>query len=181
MNHEKIIIHPSFSELNEWHEYSTNDIALVKLTDADAFSSKIPKPCLPQQNHDLPFNSVCYITGFGALNANDNGVIKFIRDGRVETKKDEICIKTLGLSYYDTKTMICVGRAKESTANSCRGDSGAPLICKNIYGSTAKGEEKFYLYGITSFGAFNCKTYTSSVYTRVSTYVDWIKSTMDSN
>ena len=78
----------------------------------------------------------------------------------------------MSLSFYDSDTMICAGRARGVKANSCQGDSGGPLVCEGSFGESK--QEQWYLFGITSFGALDCSSYTSSVYTKVSTYVDWI-------
>ena len=75
--------------------------------------------------------------------------------------------------------MMCAGRAKGSKANSCQGDSGGPLVCEGSFGESS--EERWYLFGITSFGAFDCSSYTSSVYTKVSTYIDWVNAIIQSH
>ena len=91
-------------------------------------------------------------------------------------KQDKICIKSLSLSLYDPETMICAGRARGVKANSCQGDSGGPLVCEGSFGDAK--QEQWFLFGITSFGALDCSSYSSSVYTKVSTYVDWINDIM---
>jgi secreted trypsin-like serine protease len=48
------------------------------------------------------------------------------------------------------------------------GDSGGPLLVVN------SGDNKNYLVGLTSFG-FGCGTSFPSIYTRVSSYIDWIE------
>jgi hypothetical protein len=48
------------------NEYSTNDIALVKLNDRFRLKGIIPV-CLPEENSVLPVNSICHITGYGAI------------------------------------------------------------------------------------------------------------------
>ena len=51
----------------------------------------------------------------------------------------------------------------------CDGDSGGPLACR----STTDG--KWVLIGILSFGPQDCSSRDAySVYTRVSSYVNWI-------
>lgn len=166
------MIHPEYSEFSGSHEYSTNDIALVKLTDSYKFDKSTARPCLPRQDAFIPPNTICYITGFGATNKDDNHLIKRIKEGRVAIKHEKICTKTLQLEYYDTKTMICAGRTKDSKANSCQGDSGGPLVCEGSFQDSPSPQ--WFIFGITSFGALDCSVYTSSVYTRVSTYTSWI-------
>lgn len=50
---------------------------------------------------------------------------------------------------------------------SFQGDSGGPLQIRGDSG-------KYYIVGIVSYGA-GCATKTPSVYTRVSSYLDWIE------
>ncbi|KAJ8302452.1 hypothetical protein KUTeg_018848, partial [Tegillarca granosa] len=61
---------------------------------------------------------------------------------------------------------ICVGSGQEGA---CQGDSGGPLVCK-------RGD--FYiLAGATSWGTRSCQELGyPNVYTRVTSYLDWIHS-----
>uniref|UniRef100_A0A3P8V6C8 Granzyme K-like n=1 Tax=Cynoglossus semilaevis TaxID=244447 RepID=A0A3P8V6C8_CYNSE len=75
-------------------------------------------------------------------------------------------------SYYDfnpiiNKDMICAGSNGKDKADSCRGDSGGPLLCDG------------QLVGVTSFGR-NCGIIKKpGVYTFLSAkYIFWIKKTM---
>ena len=94
------------------HEFSINDIALIKLSNKNAFPSHITKPCLPVKDAVIPVNSLCYITGFGATNKYDYEPIKRLKEGKVAIKHDRICIKSLKLSLYHPPTMMCAGRAR---------------------------------------------------------------------
>lgn len=176
IKYDKIIIHPKYIEYNGNHEFSTNDIALIKISSSNNFIKSLSKPCLPKQNSIIPPNSICYITGFGADGRYDNEPVKRIKEGKVAIKHEKICIKSLALNYFDTDSMICAGRARGSKANSCQGDSGGPLVCEGSFADSKK--DKWYLFGITSFGALDCTSFSSSVYTRVSSYVDWITETI---
>jgi secreted trypsin-like serine protease len=176
IEYERILIHPRYQEYSGTHEFSTNDIALVKVSATNKFHKSIVRPCLPRQNSIIPPNSICYITGFGASSRNDNEQVKRIKSGKVAIKYNRVCVRSLSLSFYDSKTMICAGRARGVKANSCQGDSGGPLVCEGSFGDSK--HEHWYLFGITSFGALDCSSYTSSVYTKVSTYVDWIEAQM---
>jgi secreted trypsin-like serine protease len=118
----KIFIHPKYEEFSGTQEFSTNDIALIQLNSRSCFRKNIGRPCLPRNNSIVPPNSICYITGFGATNNNDNEQIKRIREGRVAIKHDKICIKSLSLNYYDPQTMICAGKTRVNKANSCQGN-----------------------------------------------------------
>ncbi|CAF0834529.1 unnamed protein product [Brachionus calyciflorus] len=176
IKYDEIIKHPNYREYTGNHEFSTNDIALVKISNSYRFLKSLPRPCLPKQNSIIPANSICYITGFGASDRFDTQPVKRLKEGKVAIKYDKICIKSLSLPYYDNDTMICAGRAKGSKANSCQGDSGGPLVCEGSFGDSK--QERWYLFGITSFGALDCTSFSSSVYTKVSSYVDWINETI---
>ena len=177
--YEQIFIHPKYKEYSGPHEFSTNDIALIKLHPSHKFRLSNVRPCLPKKNASIPPNSICYITGFGATNKNDNDQIKRIKEGKVAIKHDKICIRSLSLTYYDYETMMCAGRARGLKANSCQGDSGGPLVCEGRFADSKRNQ--WFLFGITSFGALDCSSYTSSVYTKVSTYIDWINETIQQN
>ena len=179
IKYEKIFIHPNYIEYTGNNEYSTNDIALVKLTSKNKFKKSISRPCLPKKNAIIPQNSVCYITGFGASSKYDNEQIKRLREGKVTIKPDKACIKTLALTFYDPDTMMCAGKSKGTKANSCQGDSGGPLVCEGSFGNSK--QTRWYLFGITSFGALDCSSYTTSVYTKVSNYVEWVIETINNN
>ena len=80
-------------------------------------------------------------------------------------------------SYYDEMgalflpaTQFCAGNPGENK-DSCVGDSGGPLVGKGNDG-------RWYLLGIISWG-IGCGQ--NGVYTKVSVYSNWIKSTINSN
>ncbi|XP_035912313.1 uncharacterized protein LOC118512256 isoform X1 [Anopheles stephensi] len=60
--------------------------------------------------------------------------------------------------------------ASDERMDTCHGDSGGPLQMKLM----ANNRLIPFIVGITSFGRF-CGTATPAVYTRVSSYVDWIQ------
>jgi secreted trypsin-like serine protease len=63
---------------------------------------------------------------------------------------------------------MCAGGEKGK--DSCRGDSGGPLIIED------ETEGTFYLAGIVSYGSIGCGAYDApAIYTRVALYSDWIK------
>ncbi len=56
--------------------------------------------------------------------------------------------------------------------------SKGPLVCEGNYGNNSSFS-KWFVFGVTSFGAQDCAHYSNSVYTKVSTYVKWIRSVTD--
>lgn len=70
----------------------------------------------------------------------------------------------------DDALQLCAGG--EPLEDSCDGDSGGPLSRPEV---GEGGVPRQFLVGIVSFGARRCGTpKLPGVYTRISTYVDWI-------
>lgn len=171
---ESLVRHPSYHEITGLHEYSINDIALVKLSPKDYIKHKVIPPCLPMKNSILPTDTICHITGYGATDKRDREKLKRLKEGKVSIKEDHECIRTLNLYNYDPNSMLCAGNMKRSRANSCQGDSGGPLVCEGYF-NRSDPTPTWYLFGVTSFGALDCASYGNSVYTKVAKYVDWIE------
>lgn len=101
--------------------------------------------------------------------------------GNVSEIKLKLIINGVSLAkcneVYNTKQItisaaqICAGGDKG--LDSCRGDSGGPLMSIEI----VSGAPYWYLVGIVSFGPNPCgKEDWPGVYTKVGSYVDWIES-----
>ena len=73
------------------------------------------------------------------------------------------------------ETQLCAGG--EAGEDSCRGDSGGPLLIQRE--EEEEGRQgilrPWYLLGIVSFGSRDCGDGQAALYTRVSQYADWIQ------
>ena len=68
--------------------------------------------------------------------------------------------------------MVCAGDSNGGK-DSCQGDSGGPLICSDNGLSVLTGLVSFgYQCGLAKF---------PGVYTRMTSYLEWVKGTMESN
>ncbi|XP_012218725.1 chymotrypsin-2-like [Linepithema humile] len=155
---ESSYVHKQYDRNNSW----INDIALLKLKSPFVFSTLVSPVALPEQNQTVKTGGLAIVSGFGRL----------WHDGNRTTELNLASIKIADQAYcrfmYQNRsknifdTQIC---ANEPTVErgSCKGDSGGPL--------TVDGK----LVGLVSWSHRCSDTIYPSVYTRVPSYVDWIK------
>ena len=79
------------------------------------------------------------------------------------------CYTAYGLGF-DYKKQICAGW-EEGGIDSCQGDSGGPLVCS--------GKGIPVLNGIISTGFMCAVPRVPGLYTKISTYSDWIRKTVE--
>jgi len=73
-------------------------------------------------------------------------------------------------------SQICAGG--EDGKDSCKGDSGGPLYMSRVNNRgqiTLDGMQPYYLMGLVSFGSRECGTGKPGIYTRVESFLPWIK------
>ncbi|CAL8249164.1 unnamed protein product [Merluccius merluccius] len=162
---EKYWIHQDFDK-----ETLDNDIALLKLKSdigiCAVISPEVQPACLPEPGLVLPNWTVCEISGYGkdAEFAAENS--ERVKRGFVKLWPRESCPKVIAERIL-TDNMLCAG---EGLDDACKGDSGGPLVCSS--------EGRMTLMGVISWGDGCGKKDVPGVYTRVTHYLDWIKSHM---
>lgn len=189
----KIYAHPKFNS-----KTFKNDIALLELDRKVTFGDTIEPACLP---HDVPALSnmsanalvgqQAWVIGFGQTSYNgrtsDNlkqADLRIYDHDRCEHAFSHLL--TIGAEYVCASSFDPVVSAEEEKSlsskvaggskplakDSCKGDSGGPLLVQSGTGSP----KRWYVYGIVSFG-YKCATADyPGVYTRVNHYLDWIGS-----
>uniref|UniRef100_A0A8C3NN91 PLMN protein n=1 Tax=Geospiza parvula TaxID=87175 RepID=A0A8C3NN91_GEOPR len=86
--------------------------------------------------------------------------------------ENKICNRPEFLNGRVKKHELCAGNIHGGT-DTCQGDSGGPLVCLD--------QDKFVQHGVTSWGLGCAQPMKPGVYVRVSNYIPWIKSVMESN
>ncbi|MCG3134204.1 MAG: hypothetical protein HMLKMBBP_01496 [Planctomycetes bacterium] len=128
----------------------TDDISLLTL---DA-----PVSALPVTLGEAPQTGAATAIGWGVLNEGDAQTPDALQHVDVPITGNEVCAAAYNGGI--TAKMVC---ADGEGRGSCQGDSGGPLI--------AGGRQA----GITSFGVGCARAEWPGVYTRVSSYADWIE------
>jgi len=165
---ERIEIYPEYKNQNG--RSANFDIALVKTVRPLRFSKGIQPVCLPEAADGTDEGmSPCVSTGWGLMKDE-------------EKDKDRSALQQVTLPFIDETTCrakwngnekvnektICFGSETQGT---CSGDSGGPITCR-------KSDGKWVQVGLVAWGHRDCRGFPS-VFTRVSTYLKWIKETME--
>ncbi|XP_017048717.1 serine protease 1 [Drosophila ficusphila] len=155
-----IIIHSGWNSAN-----LRNDISLLKIP-AVSYSTKIQPVTLPSvaSSYSTYAGETAVASGWGRTSDSSSSVASNLQYVDLTVITNTVCANTYGSSIV-TASNICV-----STTNgrsTCNGDSGGPLVLKS----------NSVQIGLTSFGASaGCEKGYPAAFTRVTSYLDWIKS-----
>ncbi|KAA8594309.1 hypothetical protein FQN60_005143, partial [Etheostoma spectabile] len=146
--------------VNENYSSQTNDqdIALLRLR-SPVFEDNVQPACLPAFDQEILPGTKCWLSGFGITNAESNIVSRDLMEVAVDIIGTQVCNSPSVYRGSVTNNMICAGDL-----------NGGKDSCQ--------GESRWYLMGITSWGAGCGQRNKPGVYTKVSSVLPWIYSTM---
>ncbi|KAF7254196.1 Vitamin K-dependent protein C [Varanus komodoensis] len=163
---DTLLPHENYSAIT-----SDNDIALLHLAhpvSIDRFKLPI---CLPSKNlatqELMKEGTKTVVTGWGKRSEekyNFSSVLQYIEIPLVPRND---CINAMWNAISDN--MLCAGIQGDSR-DACDGDSGGPMVTK--FKST------WFLIGLVSWGEGCGKLDNYGIYTKVSSYLDWIEEKM---
>jgi secreted trypsin-like serine protease len=167
-NRSQIFVHPGYTTSNV-----QNDIALIKLNEVipcNKFVGIIDLPCNCESLYDLD-ELDAIVMGFGLTNINESTTSTTMKYTDLQIISNSMCKK----SYPNLFTNGIICTVSKSFSSPCKGDSGSSLVA-DISG-------RRILVGVVSFGKIDCSPDKDSFqyYTRVSFYVNWIKSIIKLN
>ncbi|PSN34643.1 Serine protease snake [Blattella germanica] len=160
---KKITLHPDYNIASAY-----NDIAIIELDATVKFSDNVQPACLFTKE-EVP-NFGLKVTGWGQTSNSRSSKSNTLKTATLASVPNGECSEFYRNAKKVDKgvlsNMLCAGDPKKDT---CQGDSGGPLQVltpdSNIYS----------VVGITSIGPAVCGGNIPGIYTRVSTYVDWIE------
>lgn len=164
----EIFVHPEYD-----NHTVDNDIALLKLEHPLELDDFVWPICLPSQEEQMATNKNGTILGWGKKHNTDLFGTHELQEARVPIADTEECKKVYD-SYHITENMFCAGH-RLGRVDSCAGDSGGPLMLRKKDG---KQRNRWYLYGITSFGEGCGKKGKYGIYAKVPRMVSWIRHTI---
>jgi len=167
---EERIAHEQYDALdtNQYH-----DIALLRLRrDVPKYTDFIRPICLPKTVSELKKDYTGHnlsVAGWGKTESKSESKIKLKL--KIPVKSNNDCTNVYKSARVQLgQGQMCAGG--ERGKDSCRGDSGGPLMAQN---TNSNGDVFWAVVGIVSFGPSPCGMQGwPGVYTRVSEYSDWI-------
>ncbi|XP_017133337.1 serine protease snake [Drosophila elegans] len=170
---EKIYLHPLYNSTLNYH-----DIGLIKLNRPVEYTWFV-KPVRLWPKNDIPYGKL-YTMGYGSTGfaKPQTNILTELDLSMVPTEQ---CNTSLpadeGSPQGILSSQICA-HDYEKNRDTCQGDSGGPLqlnLERRRRRHRSRRHYRYYLVGITSYGAY-CQSEFPGVYTRVSSYIDWIAS-----
>ncbi|EDW95637.1 melanization protease 1 [Drosophila yakuba] len=149
-----------------------NDIALLRLRDEVQYSDFILPVCLPtlpSHRNNIFLGRKVVVAGWGRTEYNFTSNIK------LKAELDPVPTSDCNQRYASqrrtvTSKQMCAGGVEG--VDSCRGDSGGPLLLEDF----SNGYSNFYIAGVVSYGPTPCGLKGwPGVYTRVEAYLSWIE------
>ncbi|XP_014324656.1 hyaluronan-binding protein 2 [Xiphophorus maculatus] len=162
---ENAIVHENYRETSA---AVYNDIALLRLRGRDGVCANetqfVKTACLP--GGQISDGTECTISGWGATEDSNYGS-NHLLEANVLLINQAKCSEPTIYGAVLNNGMFCAGYL-QGGVDSCQGDSGGPLTCKQ--------NDTSVVYGVVSWGDQCGKENKPGVYSRVSTFLDWIKS-----
>ncbi|XP_044191955.1 granzyme A-like [Thunnus albacares] len=157
------IPHPCYDETK-----IVNDLMLLKLSKSAKQTKTVKCLDLGKTVKDPTAGSICMVAGWGKTDHNVNKMSDVLMAVNVTVVDRVKCGEYYNKNPVITKDMICAGSDGENKADTCKYDSGGPLLCNGA------------LAGVTSFGPTECgQNKEPGVYAFLSQkQLDWIKKTM---
>ena len=152
----------------EHPNYNSNsmvyDFVMLELAEEVTFSAAVGPACLPQDASKTYVDAIATASGWGTLQSGGSQPDKLQRIDTLKVLANDNCGSYSAGTIQDS--MVC---AADAGKDSCQGDSGGPLV-------TQEGD-RYSLIGVVSFGRGCALADYPGVYSRVTTVLDWIKST----
>ncbi|CAH1641727.1 unnamed protein product [Spodoptera littoralis] len=167
---ERTIPHPEYNPIKtaRW-----NDIGLIRLKEVAPYTDFIRPVCLPTKDITLSRNRdaffTMFVTGWGATENKKFSDVKL--EVEVPFVPLEQCQPAYSSGIHPSRKLwkgqLCAGG--RNGTDSCKGDSGGPLMYEN--------NKLFELAGVVSFGKDPCGIKgVPGVYSNIYEYRDWIRS-----
>ncbi|XP_037679781.1 transmembrane protease serine 9 isoform X2 [Choloepus didactylus] len=139
------------------------DVALLELAGPVRRSRLVRPICLPEPAPRPPDGARCIITGWGSVREGGS-MARQLQKAAVRLLSEQTCRRFYPVQI--SSRMLCAG-FPQGGVDSCSGDAGGPLACRDPSG-------RWVLTGVTSWGYGCGRPHFPGVYTRVAAVRGWI-------
>ncbi|CAK1542035.1 unnamed protein product [Leptosia nina] len=170
---KRIINHPKFKPPKKYF-----DIAIIELEQDVEFSKLVQPACLWTKFNTQELGKKATLTGWGIVETAGKTISPELQAAEVDVINSNKCDGFLkphcGRLWCGVEShQLCAGKLAGGV-DACQGDSGGPLQVKIQIPVTTQGS-MHYVIGVTSFGIGCALPNLPGVYTRVSSFIDWIE------
>nr|XP_037291709.1 cationic trypsin-like [Rhipicephalus microplus] len=158
------IAHPEYDP-----ETVDMDLALLRLRSALTLGPYVLPACLPQQGDAPPRGEIFTILGWGKLSKRHANGSDLLHQAQVPLVSQSEC-RNVYADYLISDNMLCAGY-RRGRIDSCAGDSGGPLLARDVHG-------RWTVYGVTSFGEGCARQGRFGIYAKVANAARWLRRTM---
>nr|XP_006823524.1 PREDICTED: prothrombin-like [Saccoglossus kowalevskii] len=163
---DEIIVHPDYRGST-----FDSDIALIRLANKVTFTDHILPVCLPPREVAMSMlkkGTMGRVLGWGSI--REGGTYpRYLKEVELPVRRIGECRKSTRFSV--TTNMFCAGYKLEMRGDSCKGDSGGPMVQRST-------ENKWQLVGIVSWGEGCAERDKFGFYTKVYKFNQWIQGTI---
>jgi len=164
----QVVDHPAYTVTSDsW----MSDISLLQLSEPVDVNNARSRPIALPDAGDEFAGEECVISGWGATTEGGSGA-EILQSANVTVPQNwDTCsemAQSVNLTVVEDIHMCAGHHNMSGGVDTCQGDSGGPLACRGAAGD-------WTLAGVTSFGSGCGDPGTLGLYTRVSTFVDWIR------
>ncbi|XP_063830280.1 prostasin-like [Ostrinia nubilalis] len=178
---KRIIEHPNYKAPKKYY-----DIALMELQNQVQFDNYVQPACLWSGESSPLIGQKATLTGWGVVETVSRTTAPDLQAAVVDVFESELCDKLLKPSCNRhwcgmQDHQLCAGKLAGGV-DACQGDSGGPLPqiierplqIKIPLPPTTTGR-MYYIVGVTSFGIGCALPNLPGIYTRVSSFIDWVE------
>ncbi|XP_050744770.1 serine protease snake isoform X2 [Drosophila biarmipes] len=170
---KKIYLHPLYNSTLNYH-----DIGLIELNRPVEYTWFV-KPARLWPKHDIPYGKL-HTMGYGSTGfaQPQTNILTELDLSVVPVDQCNTSLPADDSAPQGILTSQICAHDYEKNRDTCQGDSGGPLqlnLERRRRRHRSRRHYRYYLVGITSYGAY-CRSELPGVYTRISSYIDWIAS-----
>ncbi|XP_053202357.1 serine protease 27-like [Panonychus citri] len=164
---EKIVIHTDYAGIVDSETGSKADIALLRTRQEIRFSEYAWPVCVPSSEISYA-GQEAVVVGWGKQTEKSEVYSDTLQKAKLSVLDNEKCqnwYRSSGYLFPIHDHLICAGYQKGGR-DACHGDSGGPLLYKLA--------DHWAVIGVVSTGVGCARPLLPGLYSRVSSYVDWI-------